>query len=124
MARRLFGTALAGTSVVQSPKQKLSGADVVVRLRHLGFIVVRAAFGMTLLKRGDRRVMIPDVATIEPGMMEAILRSAAITEGEFFGRNRSGTHARHADDSASSSPGEPWRGNGGSGGNGGNGKKT
>lgn len=81
---------------METPKLKLSGADVVVRLRHLGFAVVRAAFGMTLLKRGEKRVMVPDVETIEPGMMEAVLRSAAVTPGEFFGRNRSGIYTRQA----------------------------
>lgn len=79
---------------MQTPKLRLSGADVVQRLEHLGFTLARAAYGMTLLKRVDRRVMVPDVETIEPEMMEAILRSAGLTEAEFFGRSRSGVYPR------------------------------
>jgi hypothetical protein len=76
-------------------KARLSGADCVARLSQLGFTVVRAAFGMTLLKRADRRVMIPDVARIEPDMLHAVLRSADITETEFFRRPvRSGLFVR------------------------------
>lgn len=79
---------------MQTPKLKLSGADFVQRLEHLGFTVARAAYGMTLLRRAERRVMIPDVETIEPEMMNAIFRSAGITESEFFGRTRSGVYPR------------------------------
>jgi predicted RNA binding protein YcfA (HicA-like mRNA interferase family) len=82
---------------------RLSGADCVERLCQLGFTVVRAAFGMTLLKRDERRVMIPDVSSIEADMLHAVLRSADIAEAEFFRRPvRSGmyprTHAGEASD--------------------------
>lgn len=65
---------------------RLSGARCVERLRELGFEVVRDAFGMTLLRRGDRRVMVPGVETIEPDMLRAILRSAGVSESELFRR--------------------------------------
>jgi hypothetical protein len=67
---------------------------VVQRLEHLGFNVARAAYGMTLLKRAEKRVMVPDVESIESEMMEAILRSAGLSEAEFFGRSRSGIYRR------------------------------
>jgi hypothetical protein len=60
----------------------------------LGFTVGRTGTGMTLLRRADRRVIVPDV-TIEPQMLGAILRSAGVSETEFF-RNvkRSGVYSR------------------------------
>jgi predicted RNA binding protein YcfA (HicA-like mRNA interferase family) len=81
---------------VQTSKLKLSGADFVQRLEHLGFTVGRSGYGMTLLKRAEKRVMVPDVETIEPEMMEAILRSAGLSEAEFFGRSRSGIYPRQS----------------------------
>jgi predicted RNA binding protein YcfA (HicA-like mRNA interferase family) len=89
-----FGTAFAPTFGAME-MSRLSGADCVARLGQLGFIVVRAAFGMTLLKHRDRRVMVPDVESIEPEMLTAILRSADLSESEFFRRPvRSGMYAR------------------------------
>ena len=103
-----LGTAFASKTPVQTPKLKLSGADFVHRLEHLGFATVRAAYGMTLLRRADKRVMVPDVETIEADMMEAIFRSAGITESEFFGRTRSGIFVREsADDGRSSKTTDP-----------------
>jgi predicted RNA binding protein YcfA (HicA-like mRNA interferase family) len=72
----------------------LSGATCVNRLCELGFTLVRRASGMALLRRGERRVIVPDV-TIEPDMLRAILRSADVSETEFFRRvQRSGAYAR------------------------------
>ncbi|MDB4934279.1 MAG: hypothetical protein JWP87_1251 [Labilithrix sp.] len=53
---------------------------------------------MALLKRDDRCVIVPDV-TIEPEMLRAILRSADVSETEFFKRvQRSGAYSRMTDD--------------------------
>ena len=49
---------------------------------------------MTLLEKGERRVIVPHV-TIEPAMLHAILRSAGISEGEFFASpTRSGVYTK------------------------------
>jgi predicted RNA binding protein YcfA (HicA-like mRNA interferase family) len=72
---------------------KLSGAACVKRLRELGFNVVRESSGVAVLKKGDRRVMIPDIESLEREMLEAILRSAGLSHAEFF-RTRSGMYAR------------------------------
>lgn len=72
----------------------LSAATCVTRLCELGFTVVRRSHGMSLLRRGERRVIIPEV-TIEPEMLRAILRSANVSETEFFRRvQRSGVYLR------------------------------
>jgi predicted RNA binding protein YcfA (HicA-like mRNA interferase family) len=90
---------------------RLSGARCVERLCELGFEVVRSAFGMTLLRRADKRVMIPDVEKIEPEMLRAILRSAGVSESELFRRiTGSGTYPRTA------SAGRTERARGGGGG--------
>jgi predicted RNA binding protein YcfA (HicA-like mRNA interferase family) len=71
--------------------QTLSATAVVDRLRDLGFTTSTCptGIGMTLLRRDERRVIIPHV-TIEPAMLHAILRSAGISEAEFF---RAGTRS-------------------------------
>ena len=75
----------------------LSAATCVDRLCELGFKVLRRAPGMSLLKLGDRLVIVPDV-TIEPEMLRAVLRSADVSETEFFRRvQRSGVYARMKD---------------------------
>ena len=49
---------------------------------------------MTLLRKAERRVIVPHV-TIEPPMLAAILRSAGVSLAEFFGNNkRSGVYAK------------------------------
>ncbi len=60
----------------------------------LGFTVSTTGTGMTMLRKNERRVLVPHVA-IEPDMLHAILRSAGVTEAEFF-RNvtRSGVYAK------------------------------
>lgn len=60
----------------------------------LGFTVATTGTGMTMLRKNERRVLVPHVA-IEPIMLHAILRSAGVAEAEFF-RNvtRSGVYAK------------------------------
>ena len=60
----------------------MTAADCVARLTQLGFRVGQTGVGMTLLRKDDRRVIVPHV-TIEPPMLRAILRSAGISEAEF-----------------------------------------
>lgn len=80
--------ALAAWSTVTP--QTLPATAVVERLRELGFqMPTSTGVGMTLLRKGDRRVIIPHV-TIEPPMLEAVLRSAGVSKAEFF---RTGTRS-------------------------------
>ena len=72
----------------------MTAAACVTRLLELGFRIGRTGLGMTLLHKGDRRVIVPHV-TIEPPMLNAILRSAGISEGEFVANPaRSGTYTK------------------------------
>lgn len=72
---------------------KLSGALCVGRLRELGFKVVRRMNGLSVLKRGDRNVIVPEIESLESEMLRAILRSAGVSDAEFL-RARSGTYAK------------------------------
>jgi hypothetical protein len=66
----------------------------VTRLTELGFTIGQTGAGMTLLRKGDRRVIVPHV-TIEPPMLRAILRSAGVREADFFrGPGRSGVYSK------------------------------
>jgi hypothetical protein len=66
----------------------------VKRLTELGFTVGTTGAGMTLLRKEGRRVIVPHVA-IEPDMLRAILRSAGVSEKEFFlNVTRSGIYAK------------------------------
>lgn len=72
----------------------LSAFACVERLRELGFTIGTTGVGMTLLRKGERRVIVPHV-TLEPPMLVAILRSAGVTETEFFRSvKRSGVYAK------------------------------
>ena len=72
----------------------VTAAACVTRLMELGFSVGRTGLGMTLLQKGERRVIVPHV-TIEPAMLHAILRSAAVSEREFFASpTRSGVYTK------------------------------
>ena len=91
---QLIGATLARERSVVTPG--LSAMRCVDRLRELGFTAHRRGAGMCLLKKGDRCVIIPDVS-IEPEMLRAILRSAGVSEEEFFRTvQRSGVYARTA----------------------------
>jgi hypothetical protein len=85
------GTILARTKIVAV--SKLTGEECVQRLRELGFTIVRRAAGLAVLKRGDRSVMVPDIASVEGAMLRAILRSAGITDAELL-EARSGVYVR------------------------------
>jgi hypothetical protein len=54
----------------------LTAAAAVKRLTELGFVVARTGFGMTLLRKGERRVIVPHV-TIEPPMLLAMHHALA-----------------------------------------------
>lgn len=72
----------------------LSAYACVKRLTDLGFTIGMTGESMTLLRKEHLRVIIPHV-TIEPEMLRAILRSADVTEVEFFrGVRRSGMYAK------------------------------
>jgi predicted RNA binding protein YcfA (HicA-like mRNA interferase family) len=72
----------------------LTAAACVKRLEQLGFEAHSSGPGMTLLRKDERRVLVPHV-TIEPPMLRAILRSAGISEAQFFAkRGASGTYRR------------------------------
>lgn len=72
----------------------LSALACVERLRELGFEIGTTGVGMTLLRKGERRVIVPHV-TLEPPMLAAILRSAGVSEAEFFRtQKRSGVYAK------------------------------
>lgn len=76
----------AGTTFAQRCRvdsQKVSGSRCVERLLRLGFSVSRRMPGVTVLKRGDRRVAIPDIASLDTNMLRAILRSAQVSDSEF-----------------------------------------
>jgi len=93
--RRVIGMSFA--RALHVALSTLSAATCVNRLCELGFTVRRRAPGMSLLRMGDRLVIVPDV-TIEPEMLRAILRSAEVSETEFFRRvQRSGVYARMKD---------------------------
>ena len=84
---RLATPALVSTSTV-------TAAACVTRLVELGFRIGRTGLGMTLLTKEERRVIVPHV-TIEPPMLLAILRSAGVSEGEFFASpGRSGVYTK------------------------------
>jgi predicted RNA binding protein YcfA (HicA-like mRNA interferase family) len=70
-------------------------ADACVkRLTDLGFVIGQTGVGMTLLRKNDRRVIVPHV-TIEPPMLRAILRSAGVSEADFLrSPSRSGVYAK------------------------------
>ena len=72
----------------------LSAGACVKRLEELGFESESGGSGMTLLRKDERRVIVPHV-TIELPMLHAILRSAGISEAQFFARRGStGTYTR------------------------------
>ena len=98
------GTALASICNVAAT-QTLSAVACVERLRALGFeIGSSTGIGMTLLRRGERRVIVPHV-TIEPAMLEAILRSAGVSEAEFRrATTRSGVYSKATAPFAQRSP--------------------
>jgi len=86
------GTPLANVTFVTY--SSLTAANCVKRLMELGFTVSTTGTGMTMLRKNERRVLVPHVG-IGPEMLHAILRSAGITDAEFF-RNvaRSGVYAK------------------------------
>lgn len=74
-----------------------------------GFHVHHRGHGFTLLRRGARLVLVPSVGALSPEMMDAILRSAGLSESELETHlpappSRSGTYARsrHGDGPPSS----------------------
>jgi predicted RNA binding protein YcfA (HicA-like mRNA interferase family) len=72
----------------------LTAAACVTRLIALGFRVGTTGTSMTLLRKAERRVIVPHVV-IEPLMLNAILRSAGISHAEFVGRPaRSGVYTK------------------------------
>lgn len=83
----------------------LSAFACVKRLTDLGFTIAMTGESMTLLRKEHLRVIIPHV-TIEPEMLRAVLRSADVTEVEFFrGVRRSGIYASTVVDAGASAPG-------------------
>ena len=72
---------------------KLSGTACVKRLRELGFNVVRRMAGLSVLKRDGHNVLVPEIESLEREMLRAILRSAGVSEAEFY-RAGSGTYAK------------------------------
>jgi hypothetical protein len=64
---------------------RLSGEACVLRLTELGFRVTNRTLCLTTLKKGERLVIVPDVETVDPDMLEAILRSAGLDGSVFDG---------------------------------------
>jgi hypothetical protein len=80
-AHEAAGTPLA--TVGHVPTTTMTAAACVTRLIELGFRVGTTGTSMTLLRREERRVIIPHVV-IEPPMLRAILRSAGVSYADFF----------------------------------------
>jgi predicted RNA binding protein YcfA (HicA-like mRNA interferase family) len=60
----------------------LSGESCIERLLALGFTVFHKGGAVTLLARGKNRVLVPHIEELGRDMLDGILRSAGITEGE------------------------------------------
>lgn len=60
----------------------LSGESCIERLLALGFTVFHRGGAVTLLARGRNRVLVPHIRELGRDMLDGILRSAGITEGE------------------------------------------
>lgn len=65
------------------PTTTMTAAACMTRLLELGFCVGTTGTSMTLLRKGDRRVLIPHVV-LESPMLRAILRSAGVSYADFF----------------------------------------
>lgn len=60
----------------------IDGDACVNALIATGFRVSHRGQGLTLLRRGARVVLVPDVDELAPSMLDAILRSAGLSEEE------------------------------------------
>ena len=64
-------------------RQTIDGAACVRALLRAGFSIRHYGTGLTLLRRGTRLVLVPDVEIVTPPMFEAIVRSAGLEHAEF-----------------------------------------
>ena len=73
---------LSTTSVL--PLVAVSGADCVEALLQASFVVRSRTDSATILERGHRLVVVPDVPMVAPDDLEAVLRDAGIDYEDFL----------------------------------------
>jgi len=62
----------------------ISANECIDALRMAGFWVAETSKGCTLLKRGTRFVLVPDVLVLSPDVLDGILDAASLSEDGFL----------------------------------------
>ena len=62
---------------------RVSGADIVRALQHLGFQKVRQSGGHVILRRESKGCVVPMHAEVKVGTLSGLLRQAEVSTEEF-----------------------------------------
>ena len=67
---------------------RVSGAEVVRALEHLGFVKVRQSGSHVILRRESKGCVVPMHAEVKVGTLAGVLRQAEVSPEEFTGALR------------------------------------
>ncbi len=67
---------------------RVSGAEAVRALEHLGFVVLRQRGSHIILRRGSTGCVVPNHREIKVGTLIGVLKQAGVNSEEFLGALR------------------------------------
>ena len=67
---------------------RISGAEIVRVLKHLGFVAARQRGSHVVMRRGSAGCVVPDHREVKVGTLAGILKQAGVTSDEFDAARR------------------------------------